>query len=165
MAIYTVQQPPEDRNQRADRGDAVLVKEGFSWPALFVPTLWCIYHRQWLVLLFLYAALIVLVLLGGGIPAGGLFVLYVLGRFYVALEANGLRRWTLERNGHRLVGLVEGRTLQDAERRYFADAPAQTAVPEAAAVVTRAAAPLPAQTAPARPGGIVGMFPAPEARR
>jgi hypothetical protein len=39
--------------------------------------------------------------------------------FLFALEANNLRRWTLERNGWRLVGIVEGRNLLEAERRYF----------------------------------------------
>ena len=44
--------------ERADR--LVFVKEGFSWPAFFVPLLWLIYHRMWLelvLLLLVYVAL------------------------------------------------------------------------------------------------------------
>ena len=37
--------------QRADR--LAFVKDGFSWPALFVPLLWLIYHRMWIELIVL----------------------------------------------------------------------------------------------------------------
>ena len=39
---------------------------------------------------------------------------------WFGLEATSLRRWTLARHGFALVDVVEGRTLDEAERRYFA---------------------------------------------
>lgn len=35
--------------------DAVLVKEGFSWPAFFFGPLWALYHRMWFTALGLFA--------------------------------------------------------------------------------------------------------------
>ena len=76
---------------------------------------------MWLVLV-LYVVAAVAIGLGAATIAGGLPVaLILLGRVYFALEANGLRRWTCERHGYRLIGVVEGRGLAEAELRFFAD--------------------------------------------
>ncbi len=121
MAIYTVHAPQKPDGASVTPGEIVFVKEGFCWPALFIPVIWAIYRRLWLVVLFLLAAFLVLnglAMAGGG---AAVTVLYILGRFYVALEANGLRRWTLDRNGYAFLGVVEGRRLEEAERRFFGE--------------------------------------------
>ena len=117
MAIFTVQRPVDQAHLPAT---AVLIKEGFCWPALFVPSLWAIANRLWLVLLLMVLALLVLIVIAGPLPGTVVLGLYLLGRLYLALEANGLRRWTLARRGYELVAVVEGRNLEEAERRYFA---------------------------------------------
>ena len=38
---------------------------------------------------------------------------------YVGCSANDWRREKLERNGYAMVGLSAGRTLEEAERRFF----------------------------------------------
>ncbi|MCP4384478.1 MAG: DUF2628 domain-containing protein [Hyphomicrobiales bacterium] len=160
MAFYTVLAPQDSEPSGDD--EPVFVKDGFNWPALFIPLIWTVYRRLWLVLLLMLAAILALLSIGGAL---GLSV-YLLGRLWFALEANRLRSWTLERNGHRMIDVIEGRGLEQAERRFFADATAtgldmtgrstSSADPATATGYTR---PAPADT------GIVGLFPSPHPTR
>jgi hypothetical protein len=91
----------------------------------------------------------------------------VLVHLLFALEANGLRVWTLERNGYRLTGIVQGHNIEDAEIRYFSEvgmAPMAAPVPPAPPTPSVPAVP-PRPVAPQRPsaeaGDVVGLFPAP----
>ena len=45
--------------------------------------------------------------------------LFFLGWIWFAIEANGLRRWTYLVRGWRLIDVIEGRNLREAEIRYF----------------------------------------------
>ena len=167
MAIYTVHAPQNPDGASIAPGGIVFVKEGFCWPALFIPLIWAIYRRLWLVVLFLLAA--VLVLSGLSTAGGGsaVTVLYVLARVYVAFEANGLRRWTLDRNGYAFLGVVEGRRLEEAERRFFSEwepgLPTGELAP--APMIGGGAAGVSAQPGPAKWGSsrrhpeVVGLFP------
>jgi hypothetical protein len=164
MALYTVHVPASPGGAAADPLDFVFVKDGFCWPALFIPVFWLIFRRLWLVLLIYLAALAVLAVLGsfaGDTASSALIVLFAL---YFALEANGLRRWTIERRGGRLIGVVEARSREEAERRFFAawvGAAAPAAVPPVTAPPRMAPPPPPAPGAPE----VVGLFPAPGAGR
>lgn len=174
MTIYTVLAP-----QRAT-GDTlppdpmryVFVKEGFAWPALFFGVVWLIFRRMWLVLVGFVALIIVARVieagLGGDLP--GIFL--VLAQFLLALEGNELRRWTLQRNGYRIVDVVEARNLGEAEIHFFArlegeSASADTGAPPAAtALVPAAPPPAPITRPPPGPAAsgeteVVGLFPAP----
>jgi hypothetical protein len=95
-----------------------------------------------------------------------------------ALEANNLRRWTLERRGFRLVAVAEGRNIEEAEIRYFssreagdpalpvppipAPPPAPTSVPTPPVPPIP---PIPTSLRPIQPsaeaGDVVGLFPTP----
>ena len=161
MPLYTVLAPPQrDGEATPDPVGCVFIKEGFSWPALLVPEVWLLYRRMWLVFfLYVVAAGAVLAIerqTGGPLPG----VLLTLAHLLFALEGNGLRRWTLTRRGFRLVGVVEGRRLAEAEIRFFSEWPAATV----------GGPPKPAPHEPVRPapvsqsaedGGVVGLFPAP----
>ena len=49
MTVYSVYEPPTEAPNLTERADRLaFVKEGFSWPALFVPLLWLIYYRMWI---------------------------------------------------------------------------------------------------------------------
>ena len=49
MTVYSVYEPPTKRRTLlCARTALAFVKEGFSWPAFFVPALWLIYHRMWI---------------------------------------------------------------------------------------------------------------------
>ena len=173
MAIYTIHAPSAGR--RPDDPTAfVAIKDGFCWPALIIPLVWTIYRRLWVVLCL---AILGMVLLGFLAPFGGAVVggIYVLGRVYYGLEANGLRRWTLERKGYRLIGLAEGRGIEEAERRFFAtwqgDGAAgvtSNATPEPVGETPPPAPPTQAPAAKSQPvrrasgdPQIVGLFPSP----
>ncbi|MEO8668838.1 MAG: DUF2628 domain-containing protein [Bauldia sp.] len=156
MRIYTVHAPPAGDRRAADPTAFAFIKEGFCWPALFFPAIWILVRRLWLVFLgFLIVSLGLGWLgdrLGGPLPG----LILVLAWLLFAVEANGLRRWTLERRGWRFVGVAEGSRIGDAEQRFF---PAWIA---AGARVPEPPAPLPPPEKPsAEAGQVVGMFPLP----
>ncbi len=118
MKTYTVHKPSDFAGSEADER-AVFVKDGFCWPALFVPFLWLLWHRLWLILL-VYAALGAALMaasasLGDG-PGGVIAILFA---FAFAFEANNLRRWSLDRRGYRETGCSTGHSLDEAEIHYF----------------------------------------------
>ncbi|MEX0852113.1 MAG: DUF2628 domain-containing protein, partial [Bauldia sp.] len=112
MPLYTVLQPPIRPGDAApDPMGTLLVKEGFSWPALVIPELWLIFRRMWLVFLLYLGATLLVIMIDGEIggPLPGVFL--ALAHLLFALEGNGLRRWTLERRGYAVVGVVQGDRL------------------------------------------------------
>jgi len=121
---YTVHFPPVgaeealDEEKAAER--AVFVRDGFNWPCLFIPLIWLLYRRMWLVLV-LYLAL-TLALVGLDFLAGDAAATWVAIAFAVffAMEANNLRRWSLDRRGWREVGAASGRDEDEAALRFFA---------------------------------------------
>ena len=156
MSIYTVLSPPPQAGDIApDPLSLVFVKEGFCWPALFFPEVWLIFRRLWLVLV-----LDLLVIIAAGVAAdrvgGAVGLILVLVRLLFALEANGLRRWTYYRHGYRLIGVVEGRRLWEAELRFFLDwSPGPTVPPPPETEPPAAKPPSP------EAGEVIGLFPVP----
>jgi hypothetical protein len=123
VTVYTVYEPTGDADAeltaRADR--IAFVKEGFSWPALFVPALWLLYHRMWIELvLFVGFFSLMPWLLGVGTEAEQIFGWFSLGLVALfAFEANDLRGWALQRRGYRFAGIATGRDRIEAERAFF----------------------------------------------
>ncbi|HZP20800.1 MAG TPA: DUF2628 domain-containing protein [Bauldia sp.] len=156
MPLYTVL-APRGTEARPDPLRLVFVKEGFCWPALFLPGPWLVFRRMWLVLALYVAVLVLLAVasrnIGGEIP----LTIWVLLRLLFALEGNGLRRWTLEGAGYRLIGIASGGRLVEAELRYFHANPEPAAGP---AAPTSPLSPL-APFQPAKPVEVVGLFPTP----
>lgn len=118
MRLYTVHL--SGRATSPDR-DAVLVREGFCWPACLFTVFWALWHRMWLVALML-------VLAGAGLSIGlealGFDPLsqaaVMLGYLVlVGYSANDWRRRALKRSGLVEVGVVVGDRREAAERRYF----------------------------------------------
>jgi hypothetical protein len=169
MAIFTVHAPRMPDGVAADPAALVFVKDGFSWPALFIPAVWLIWHRLWLTLLIWLVAAVVLSILSGLAGSDASTAVMVLFAFWFALEANGFRRWTLERRGYVLAGVIDGRTLEEAERRWFGEAQAgdraDPSPPAPPPPAPSAAAPRHAPPSPRAEPGIVGLFPAPGHRR
>ena len=155
MTLYTVLAPATPADAAPDPLRVTFVKEGFCWPALFVPVIWLIFRRMWLVLALYVAVFVALqaasVAIGGAIPA----VLFVLLSLLFAIEGNGLRRFTLEGAGYRLIDLAEGRRLWEAETRFFFSHPIVAAP---AAAPTELAAPA---WKPTEQAEVVGLFPTP----
>jgi len=97
------------------------VKDGISWPALFVPILWILWHRLWLTLIgaIIFVLLIAWTerLANDEIAA----ILAILGVILFALEANNIRRLSLARRGWRDAGSSFGKNIEEAEIRFFHD--------------------------------------------
>lgn len=110
-----------------------VVKDGFCWPALFVPALWLAYHRLWLGLLLylVVAALLGLLSQFLGLAETAQFMLSLGFAVLVAAEANEWRRRALERRGFRLTAFLPAQDQTEAEWRYLARrvSPAGTAPP------------------------------------
>ncbi len=160
MPLYTVHAPATLPGDRApDPMSYILVKEGFCWPAFFIAELWLLFRRMWIVFLAYVIVAAVVAAIGArvGGPLPGLFL--VLAHFLFAIEGNQLRRWTLSRRGYRLVDVVEGGRLYEAELRFFHDRP------DAAPPTRPPEPPKPVVVPPSRPsaeaGEVVGLFPAP----
>jgi hypothetical protein len=123
VRIYTVHHRQEASGSLIGLAeDAVLVKEGFSWPAFFVAPVWLIYKRMWVVLAFYIAVIVGLSLLAQGfaVTENAVFLGNLAVHLILGLEGNDLYRWTLERRRYREHAVVVGRNLVTAEQRYFA---------------------------------------------
>ncbi len=166
MPLYTVHAPPTLPGDGApDPLAYIFVKEGFSWPALLIAELWLLFRRMWIVFFAYVAVALVLTAInrqvGGPLP--GVFL--VLAHFVFAMEGNQLRRWTLRRRGYRLVDVVEGASLYEAELRFFLDWPDEAAPRPPPAPEPPKPLILPPPAAPsAESGEVVGLFPAPGGR-
>ena len=174
MTVYTVHAPRLAEGETPDPAELVFVKDGFCWPALFIPVVWLIWRGLWLALLVYLVLAVALGLLSGLAGSDASTAVMILFALWFALEANGIRRWTLERHRYRLVGVVEGRTPEEAERRFFDEAaglpvapqpPAAVPPPAPAAAAPPPAAPVAPPPRPKRPSAIVGLFPTPGGSR
>ena len=122
MTVFSVYEPANEAPDIEARADALqFVKEGFSWPAFFVPALWLIYCRMWIELaLFVVIFVALQWAFGMDRPWQDLLGWTLLALFALfAFEANDLRGAALERNGYRLIGVAEGRNRTDAELSFF----------------------------------------------
>jgi Protein of unknown function (DUF2628) len=146
MRLYTVLRRPAPPD--ADP-DAVLVKEGFCWPAALLAPLWLIWHRQWL---GLAAYLLVALALGALAAVAGEVAEFCFNLGLAVLagaSANDWRRWRLERRGYRLDEVVAAGSLAEAEALYFGQLAASA--PAAAPAAPRPAPPLARHSQPAAP--------------
>jgi hypothetical protein len=122
LRVYTVHHRQEASGSLIGLAeDAILVKEGFSWPAFFVPLIWLVYKRMWIVLAFYIAATVALMLVAQGavVPDSAIFVGSFALNLILGLQGNDLYRWTLGRRRYREQAVVIGRNLVAAEQRYF----------------------------------------------
>jgi uncharacterized protein DUF2628 len=158
MRYYSVHAP--DGEFEAPE-DYLFVKDGFSWPALFVAPLWILWHRLWLTLVW-YVVFVLIVawavrLLGDSIAIW----VAILGTLLFAFEANNMRRHSLEARGWDEIGSSFGKDITEAEARFYAGGPVHEAAIDRNAAIARAA-----YTPEHRPAvtdePILGLFPEPE---
>src|SRR5215203_4432553 len=114
MAIYTVHAPPDTHSLEAAERMA-FVKDGFAWPALFIPIIWLLWRRLWLGLLVYVLLILAVMVLAEYVGEPVTTIVAILGSILFAWEANDFRRAKLARRGWREVGAAAGRHLSEAE--------------------------------------------------
>ena len=118
MRVYTVH--VRSGSSKSDR-DAVLVKEGFCWPALFIGVIWALWHRMWLTAVLFFLAAAIAEGLGEALGLdpvrGGALSLAV--ALLIGWCANDLRRRSLARRGYQMTGVVAATGEDAALRRWF----------------------------------------------
>ena len=158
MRTYTVHAPPGEPAPE----DYAFVKDGFSWPALFVPVLWILWHRLWLTLVWYVVYVLVLAWIGRLFGDTNAVLVALVGGILLALEANNIRRLSLARRGWSEIGGSFGANLDEAEIRFYQRA----RQPAGAQSTGRRDTPAPVPYAPSRAVGdeepIFGLFPEPE---
>jgi len=157
MRVYSVHAPPEEP---VAPEKFLFVKDGFSWPALFVPVLWILWHRMWLTLVYFIVFVLVVAWIGrlGGDNLA--MTVAILGGILFALEANNIRRLSLQHRGFTEVGGASGRNYDEAETRFFTEwAKAPEAVPQRETIPRAAYSPEAREQGADEP--IIGLFPEP----
>jgi len=154
MTTFTVHAPAGDAIAAARDDGLVFVPEKASVAAFLVPMLWAPWRRLWVVFAGWIVVTVAIELVAARLdPALGA-VLSLAFAVWFALAANDLRRWTLERRGLRLVGLVEAHDVEEAEVRFLAGLldPARPRFGEVepSPAPQAAAHPVPARPAPSR---------------
>ena len=99
----------------------VFVRDGFSFWAFLLTSLWMLRHRLWLVLLG-YVVVATALQVGVHLLDASATVMFAVGfllSLLVGFEAATLRRFTLGRRGWTNVGIVVGDDVELAERRFF----------------------------------------------
>lgn len=107
--------------EAADR--ILFLREKFRWSALLFAPLWLLWHRLWLGFLGWLAVVVALAFVAYAfdLTAQAAAPLLWLPTLVVAVEGTELLRRKLLRGGYREIGVVLGRNLEEAERRFFAD--------------------------------------------
>jgi len=117
MRLYIILEAPNGKPE-----NVAFVREGFSYTAFLFTVLWALWHRMWVVGLFLFALSSGLTIaanfevLGPGLASLIQFAIGVLFGF----EARSLQLAALERAGFRRVGLIQASSQEAAELTYFA---------------------------------------------
>lgn len=118
MKVYSIHLKPgalePDRN-------ALVIKEGFSWPAFLFGPFWALWNRLWVIFAILagvYAAVTIAFAL---FPVNSAAEIAVTGAIaiLIGLNANDWRRSSAARRGWRTEGLAAAPDRDTALRRYF----------------------------------------------
>jgi hypothetical protein len=118
MRVYTVHQIPG--SSQPDR-EAVLVKEGFCWPAFFFSVVWALWNGMWLAALAFFIVVAVAETIAQllGLDPITDAALSLAAALLIGGSANDLRRRSLDRRGYDLAGLVAATHEDAALRRWF----------------------------------------------
>lgn len=124
MLTYTAhrKQDPLAQDPIDDGKGVLFVKDGFSWPAFFIPLFWMLWHRLWLPLVGYVGVIALIVLAGYGFSwpdnlTGGMGLL---ANLFVGLEGNNFRRRALARRGFEEVADIVANDGEEASYRFFA---------------------------------------------
>ncbi|SNY90504.1 Protein of unknown function [Cohaesibacter sp. ES.047] len=117
MPSYTIYEKPGLPVEQAI-DSAVMVKQQHSMLAFFLPVVWILVKRLWIVL---FAYLIIssaAVTLETILPIWASMLVTLLMSLWISVEAPNLIGWTLQRNGYVEVGSLFAEDRDHCERRY-----------------------------------------------
>ena len=117
MRVYTVHL--QHRALSPDR-NAVVIAEGFCWPAFLVAPVWALANRMWFTAVGVVTAYVLLMLCAGlaGLDDGTALALIVGAAVIVGFCANDWRRTALEARGWKMAGLAAAADRDAALRRF-----------------------------------------------
>lgn len=124
MNLYTVHYRHEAENSLTGLAeDVVMVKDGFNWSALFLPTVWFLSKKMWLVFGVYLAgqALLISVVFWAELPLEVFTIIKITGNIILGFEGNNLQRWSLHRARYKEREIIAARDLVSAERRFFSN--------------------------------------------
>ncbi|MEN3929640.1 DUF2628 domain-containing protein [Microvirga sp. W0021] len=123
MKSYTVHFPKGCTEPNADAlTGAVLIRDGFSWGAFIFGPFWLLWNRLWLTGIIMLVVLITVSTLADMLEFEPItwgiadFLIMLL----IGFEANSLKRWTYERRGQPVAGIVTGHDEIEAEAKMIA---------------------------------------------
>jgi hypothetical protein len=120
MRFFTIHERPA---QSGGDPEVLAIASGFRWWAALVPLVWLLWHRLWLglglYLLFSIALGIALAL--GDIAEPAAMAIGLAVSFLIGAGAADYRRWTLQRRGWRLSGVLRAASAVEAEEIYICD--------------------------------------------
>ena len=122
MKVYTVHYRQEAASSLTGLSDdTILVKEGFSWPALLFPLIWFLMNRMWIPAVIYMAFEVILFALAAWIeiPQQAVLICSLAVSLILGFEGNALLRWTLARRRFHERALVVARNLEEAEYKFF----------------------------------------------
>jgi hypothetical protein len=122
VATYTVHEPPVSDADRVDRGvELEFVKDGFSWLTAIFPPLGFIANGVWLmaVAYLAGAGLLGYVLNQMKVDPSWIGLIFFAINIYLGFEISTLKRWMLDQKGWQMLGVVNGRSIAECERRFF----------------------------------------------
>ncbi len=156
MAFYTVLIPPPGSGGARDEIErARLLPEGFTWSAFLLTGFWLLFKRLWLAafLFVLFWGALFFARSSLGLTSGAALLIECAIGLFLGLEGQNMLMRKLQRQGWRLVDVIEAPDLASAERRFFeralSDRPAPAAPDPVAVRRYQAEGPLP----------VIGLFP------
>lgn len=159
MRYYSVHAPI---GEPASPERFVFIKDGFSWPAFFVPILWILWHRLWLTLVWYVVFVLSVAWIGRLVSQDVASLVALLGTILLALEANNIRRMAFESRDWEEIGASFGRNISEAEARFFAGVTEETDPRDRRAAMLRAAYSPEHPVTETTDEPILGLFPEPE---
>lgn len=122
MSTYTVHESPQSDADRVDRGvELEFVKDGFSWLTAICPPLGFLANSLWLMAIAYLAgsALLGYVLQTLKVDPSVIGLIFLAINIYLGFEVSTLKRWMLDQKGWQTVGVVNGKSMAECERRFF----------------------------------------------
>ncbi len=122
MTTFTVHEPPVSDSDRVDRGvELEFVKDGFSWLTAIFPPLGFLANGLWLMAIAYLAgaSLLGYVLNAMKVDPNWIGLIFLAINIYLGFEVSTLKRWMLDQKGWQTLGVVNGKSIAECERRFF----------------------------------------------